>query len=567
MKMLRYSGLAVLVVCIAAFASGCGGGGGGGTADDMTTVMECPQGKIGTYPDCMDPPKTDADRIADARRELSIILTNARARAGAASSAAAAIRTNADATPAQITDANSESNTAQSALARIVSANTAATLATTPAEANTALTDARAAQVTLNTSASAISRIQGAVQAAANRRRQQAANEAVLTGGSSLIKHLRDNRKVSDAVLSGLAATSLVGGATGSTTGTATYPYHKGDPATQYPTPRNTDRGVLGVTVSVGTTPVSSNSQTGKISGSGRLSKGFDLKDGGRFATVYTDITVDTRVRQKDGNTATDTATEDTTVGDTDDGIDQRYQYVADDDYLLAGIWLDDATASTSTLMAFGFGSQALAATHDFCTAADVTNTTSLSRACGNATGRNFNEIAGFVDENESTEATYRGGVNGAYFAGGKASHFKANVSLTATFVRGTGTDATGSKISGEITGISAGGSSVTGSIDLKEQALGNDISGAFGTDGAGGDAAGVIEGHAYTGSWKGQFFGMRARKLTPVTTGTVANNDRTTTTTYTPDKPGSVAGSFYVNRQTVGEGNAAFIGAFGAHR
>ena len=554
MRMLKLLRLAVFVVCIAAFASGCGGGGG-------STTM--PEPEPPAMPEPTEP--TDAEKIAAARQEVASILANAQARAQAARSAAAAIGTDADATPDQITEATSHNNSAQSALALIVSANTAATLATTPAQANTALANARAAQSTLNASASAISNIQGAVQAAANQRRQREADEAAQTGGSSLIKHLRDNKKVSDAVLGSLAAASLLVGSTTANASSATYPFHKGDTPTQYPIPRNTDRGVLGVTVSVNNTPVSSNSQMDKISGSGgsgRLSNAFDLKDGnGRFATVYTDIEVAKRERAK--NQAGDDAADN---DDTTDDIDERYQYVADDDYLLAGIWLDDATAGTSILRAFAFGSQPLAADHNFCTAADVDNSDTLTRNCGNATGKPFNTIAGFVDENESTEATYRGGVNGAYFAGGKASHFKANVSLTATFVRGTGTDATGSKISGKITTIMAGGNSIEGSIDLKEVALTNDISGPFnGT--TGGEAAGVIEGHAYTGSWKGQFFGMRARKLSPVTTGTVAGGDRTTTTTYTPDKPDSVAGSFYVNRQTVGEGDAAFIGSFGAHR
>ena len=567
MRMLKLLRLAVCVVCIAAFASGCGGGGGGSaTTDEQPPAVVEP-----TPPEPTEP--TDTERIAAARQEVASILANAQARAGAASSAAAAIQTDADATPDQITDAIGHSSAAQSALALIVSANTAATLATTPAQAIAALESARAAQSTLNASASAISGIQGAVQAAANQRRQREADEAALTGGSSLIRHLRDNRKVSDAALGGLAAaTSIVVGLTTDNTGTtntgsATYPYHKGETPTNYPIPRNTDRGVLGVTVTVGTEDLSSNSQTGKISGSGRLSNGFDLKDGdGRFATVYTDIEVARQVRQKTGNTASDDVVQDITVGDTDDGIDQRYQYVADDDYLLAGIWLDDATAGTSTLTAFAFGSQPLAATHDFCTAAEVANTSTLSRACENAAGKAFNEIAGFVDENESTEATYRGGVNGAYFAGGKASHFKADVSLTATFVRGAGTDVTGSKISGAITNISAGGNSVTGSIDLKEAELGNDLSSAFGgTNGA--EAAGVIEGHAYTGNWKGQFFGMRATKTSATDNVTGNDPERTTTTTYTPDKPNSVAGSFFVERQTVGEGDAAFIGAFGAHR
>ena len=546
--MLRSLGSVLCVVVMAAFVFGCGGGGGTSQMTDMTDPP----------PDTTTPPAepTDADRIANAQQMIKGILTAARAHALAASSAASAIQTNTDATPDQIARAASHSTEAKAALSAIVSADNAAKNAattTTLAEAKAALLDAGTAQIDLNTARSAITTIQNALQAVADAREQRARDEIAQTGGSSLIKHLSENKKVSDAVLAALAPASLLVGETGGTTGTATYPYHKGTLSTQYPRPTNTDRGVLGVMVSVDGTNESSHSQTGKISGTGRLSNGFDVEDGdGRFATVYTDITVDKRVRQKEGNRDVDDAVEN---NDATMDIDERYKYIADTDYLLAGIWLDDTTGSP-VLRAFAFGSQPIADALDFCTAADVTNTATLMRACGNAGGRKFNEITGFVDENESEEATYRGGVNGAYFAGGKASHFKANVSLTAQFVRGSGTDIEGSKISGEITSINAGGNSITGSIDLKEQALGNDISGAFDA----GEAAGVIEGHAYTGAWKGQFFGMRARRM-------VADNDRLTTTTYTPDKPNSVAGSFYVDRETVGEGEAAFIGAFGANR
>lgn len=569
MKTLRYLGLLVCVLTILAFVSGCGGGGGGGT--DMSG------GSDPMMPDPTPPAQpTDAERIAQAQQEVATILSNAQARAGAASSAASALQDNQDATADQMARARNHDTAARNALARIVSANSAARAATTPAAAQTALDNARTAQNTLNIEASAISSIETAVRTMTNARTQREMDETAQTGGSSLIKHLRDNKKVSDAVLASLRgatpANFIVVGATtdaptpGTNTGSATYPFHKGDssaspaiPTTQYPKPRNIDRGVLGVRVSVGGTNVPSTSQTDKISGSGRLPNGFDLKDDdGRFATVYTDITVAKQVRSK--NAAGDNAEPDDT---STEGIDERYTYVADTDYLLAGLWLDDSATDGSdpVLTAFAFGNQPLAATYNFCTAADVTNTDTLTRNCGDTSGTST--IAGFVDENESEKATYTGGVNGAYFAGGRASHFKANVSLEANFVRGSADDVNGSKISGEITSIVAGGNPITGSIDLKEQSLANDISTAF----ANGEAAGVIAGHAYTGAWKGQFFGMRASTPTRETTGTVATNDRTTTTTYTPDKPGSVAGSFYVNRETVGEGDASFIGAFGAHR
>ena len=566
MKMLKLLRLAVLVVCIAAFASGCGGGGGGGgTAEEMPPVMECPQGQIGTYPDCMDPPPTeptDAEKIAAARQELSNILSNAQARAGAASSAAAAIQTNPDATPEQITDAISHSNAAQSALALIVSANTAATLATTPAEANTALANARAAQGTLNTSASAISSIQGAVQAATNQRQQREADARAATNGSSLIQHVRDNRKVYDALLP-LGDTSIPNANLGETAAAnqATFPSYRnadGTVGTVYPRPRDANQGVLAVTITVGGvggTAVPSHSKTGRINDPGRLHQGFDLKDdAGRFANAYTDISVSQVVRARDGS-------RDLIPNTPDTPADESRVYQADPDYLLAGIWLDDA--GTLSLQAFAYGNQPITTdAHDFCSAADLTDTTALNKTCTTTSG--LNTIASVLADNTDKSYTYRGNANGAYMADGKASYFKADVSLDAEFqdVGGVGSGSIG----GAVTNIMAGGQRIDGTIELQKQ----DITGTNGdltvpfTNGV---AAGVVGGNAYNGAWKGQFFGRRFDKkvIDPVVTVQGAAN--TQDISYTPGLPGAVAGTFYLNKLTGPGGDAAFIGAFGARR
>ena len=564
MKMLRYSGLAVLVVCIAAFASGCGGGGGGGTAEEMPPpVMECPQGQVGTYPDCMDPPPpepTDAQKIAAARQELSTILSNAQARAGAASSAAAAIQTNADATADQITNAISHSNAVQSALASIVSANTAATLATTPAEANTALGNARAAQGTLNSAASAISGIQGAVQAAANQRQQREADALAATNGSSLIQHVRDNRKVYDDLLP-LDATSIPDGNLGATAAAnqATFPVYRNaadeSAGTVYPRPREgTNQGVLAVTITPTGGVVSSHSKTGRIKDPGRLHQGFDLKNtaGTIFANAYTDISVSQLVRTLDGD-------RNLIPNASDTPADESRVYQPDPDYLLAGIWLDDS-GTTPSLQAFAYGSQPItsAATHDFCSVTDLTDTTALAKTCDPTGG--FNSIASVLADNTDKSYTYRGNTNGAYMADGKASYFKADVSLTAEFqdVGGAGSGTIG----GDVTNIMAGGQRIDGSIELQKQNLTDDLSAAFT-----GTAAGVVGGNAYNGAWKGRFFGLRYDKRVAAPRVAVENNPDTQTISYTPGLPGSVAGTFYLNKLTGPGGDAAFIGAFGAHR
>ncbi len=81
------------------------------------------------------------------------------------------------------------------------------------------------------------------------------------------------------------------------------------------------------------------------------------------------------------------------------------------------------------------------------------------------------------------------------------------------------------------------------------------------------GTAAGVVGGNAYNGAWKGRFFGLRHDKKVTAPRVAVENNPDTQTISYTPGLPGSVAGTFYLNKLTGPGGDAAFIGAFGAHR
>ena len=570
MRMLKFLRLAVCVVCIAAFASGCGGGGGGGGSATM------PDPEPPTMPEPTEP--TDAERIAAARQEVASILANAQARAGAASSAAAAIQTDPDATAEQITDANSHSSAAQSALALIVSANTAATLATTPAQANAALANARAAQGTLNASASAISSIQGAVQAAANQRQQREADEMALTGGSSLIRHLRDNKLLSDAVLGAagakLTAASLV------VDGAGTNPSISSGartacvaPCAEYPANTEGTNRVTGQRTVKYLTLVSS-STTPTLTGTGRLSNGFDLNNGTTtFVNAYTDIAPERRGARNDGTTPEDPATP----------YNEEYDYIFDTDYLLAGIWLNvnPTNLGESSITAFAYGGQPTSnATPNFCGSSEGTaspgvstesGTTTTTRICGNTAG--FNTISTFVNDGQDVTATYNGDANGVYLAGSDTSYFTADVTLTAEFRNPTGTATGTGSIEGAVTNIVAGGQQMAGSIELQKQDLGDDIGGndKF----ADGSTIGVVDGKSYGGTWKGQFFGMGRRQVTRSQTTTTTRDTnadpvtttRTITTTYSSQAPGSVAGTFYATQQSAPAGSAAFVGSFAAHR
>ena len=80
---IRLSLLAVLAGCMLAL-SGCGGSSTTTPeTPDPSAMMECPEGQVGTYPDCMDPP-TPAERIAAAQGRADTAATDARADADAA---------------------------------------------------------------------------------------------------------------------------------------------------------------------------------------------------------------------------------------------------------------------------------------------------------------------------------------------------------------------------------------------------------------------------------------------------------------------------------------------------
>ena len=544
MKMLRYLGLAVFAVSIAAFASGCGGGGGGSAMDDEPPVMECPQGQVGTYPDCMDPPPTDEERIEAAQDTLAGIIADARTREGLARSDASAVEGHDDATEAQKTDAGNLGDAARNALTDIVTASAVVNVATTGAQAEGAVSDAQAALNDLISAQQSLASLLSAVNAVAGARRQLEEDEKLATNGSSLIQHVRDNKIVYDALLAFLGGTEdpLTVGPTTGATHLATYPKDTGTGA---------DRvvGERGVTIE----SVSSNSTTPKLDGTSPLSYGFDLKnaDGSLLINAYTDITKErANVRRRTNVLLDDTGTPD----------DERYETVdiADTDYLLAGIWVQNNNA----IEAFAYGSQEIPASNNFCAGIENVSDASggtNSRVC--AATDNLNLITGFVAADKDLTATYRGDANGAYLTDGNMSYFEADVTLTAEFQNAAGTGS--GSIEGEVTNIVAGGKSVAGSLELQEQTLADNISTAF----AAGTAVGVVAGKSFSGAWKGQFFGMRVRRTTKTETITTNDPQRTITTTYSPEPPGSVAGTFYATQQSNPAGSAALIGAFGANR
>ena len=569
--MFRSLGSVLCVVVMAAFVFGCGGG------KSKPSVAPGP---------------TDEQRIAQARQEIASILSTARTQAQAASSAASSIQANADATAAQIASAASSNTAAQAALKLIESASSTASAATTPAAAQTALESAKTAQGNLNTAASAITSIQNALQAIADARNQRKADDLALTGGSSLIKHLRANKLLADAVLgtagANLTAASLVVGAAGDE-GTLGSGVRAGctAPCAEYHLYTGTGAGADRVTgqrtvriTPTGGTLLTSSSTTLTLTGTSTLSHGFDLNNaptpGTDFVNAYTDVDQERRGAKN----------QETDPGNTTP-YDETYDYILDTDYLLAGIWMrvDTSTLSASRITAFAYGSQPLDTTIvSRCGATEGTETASVIsgsvRLCN--TDSSASNIGDFVEDGRNVDATYSGKANGTYLAGSDTSYFTGDVTLTAEFKNPTTGDNSGS-IEGAVTNIVAGGQSMPGSIELRKHTFGNAIGELFGT--ATGNnpprsAVGVVDGKSFDGHWKGQFFGQEFRRVsasepnpgydstnTTDTSADLSYHQRRTRVDYKSQAPGSVAGTFYATQQSNPVGSAAFIGAFGAHR
>ena len=191
---------------------------------------------------------------------------------------------------------------------------------------------------------------------------------------------------------------------------------------------------------------------------------------------------------------------------------------VANDDYLLFGLWLDEVTGADS------FGSFA-------------------------GGGQEF--ISGSVNALTGT-ASYSGEAVGAHHKTGEGVNwFTGDASLTANFM-----GAEAGTIEGSISNISVdGGDPMSTPINLGRSTFsGNTFSGLA----VMGDQTRPAEDvHSYNGTWSGGFFNNPVGE-------DLEGDDR---------HPGSVAGTFGVTRDTMmGTGGDAttiresFVGAFGAH-
>ncbi len=540
MKMLRYFGLMVFVVCIAAFASGCGGGGGGGSA---TTPEEPPV--VVPEPD----PETDAERIAAAIGTVADILIDAQEEAQTASSTAAEIGLHLDVTEDQLASAGIQNRNALAALNTIVSAVARANSATTAAQAEAAVITAMTAYDALVAAQSSLVAILSEVESPTTPTPpvQQPTDDIQFTGGSPLIQHVRNNSIINEAVLSNLAPADLEVGPTSATNG-ASFPVDTGTGSTAM-------RGELSVTarslssVARGTTALPSISTLGS---------GFDMKgeSGGTttYVNAYTDISKATNVRVKtevDGDSVT-----------SGNQPTFEIQPMSDADYLLLGIWLTVPSTDTSMakMGAFAYGSRNLASISDLpkydpndpdLEQAELDASTDSAVPFG---------ITDFVAANQDLSATYTGKVTGAYLVGGKAGQLEASISLTADF-RNLGTTGE-ADIGGTISNLMAGDQSIEGYIDLVKKTGHTDLTTAI-TDGV---ASGVVANNPYSGTWNGQFFEPRYRRTTEQENAGDDTNPRNLTKyVYTPEAPGTFAGAFQVRKSGVAD--AGIIGAFGAKR
>ena len=164
--------------------------------------------------------------------------------------------------------------------------------------------------------------------------------------------------------------------------------------------------------------------------------------------------------------------------------------------------------------------------------------------------------------------ASYTGDATGVYTEGDSVDYFYGDASLMATFGPAeadddatpaiTAADAQGS-ISGTISGIVAGGVSMSDVINLNSAALGTNASEGFNGNARMGPPT-VTDDEAtykYNGSWGGHFYNQAMDDE-----DTADVNESLTTA------PGSVAGTFGVTGSDGGDDDPtrSYVGAFGAH-
>ena len=144
----------MLAAAFALTLAGCGGGGGSAMDDDGDNgaVMECTAPQVGTYPDCMDPPPSDDERIATAQGNAATAATAARTAATTAAGLPEADDTD---TAAAIAEAATAATAAETAKADADAATDPAVAEAAATAAETAEGDADAALATAMTASGA----------------------------------------------------------------------------------------------------------------------------------------------------------------------------------------------------------------------------------------------------------------------------------------------------------------------------------------------------------------------------------------------------------------------------
>ena len=152
-------------------------------------------------------------------------------------------------------------------------------------------------------------------------------------------------------------------------------------------------------------------------------------------------------------------------------------------------------------------------------------------------------------------KATYNGVATGLYSAGGMVENFDADVMLEANFGSIVGADSdpdtAGNNglllgaVTGTVSNINAGGMAVDGSLALLRAPVVTATAGTPSTGGFTGSTDGILGGVTYRGAWGGQFYGPNRA------TGTAMQNEFPTT----------AAGTF----GAAAENGASLLGAFGS--
>ena len=573
------------IVIAALTLAGCGGNGGGTQTampdPEPPAPMECPEGQVGTPPNCAPPgPTPEQMALSDARDAASdaymaammavggakdyVAMQNAQkyaAMAKEANDAAQAATTSAMAEEYQMAAETARDQAQEAAMMRGLEITKLANTTINQSDIDNAILEGTEPDDPVSNAV----RIGAALDVTAGAAVPDTAETPAVTTVTPNIAAVPNGSVSQGGAVSARATRGSTGGPVLTVAGT-TNAVTRGET----PTPLMMRGGWMGAEL-VGGAAGDTNSRT--------------------YANVYTDIQATKTISNYAAVTGTPTAlpTDGTTSGVTadnipGDGSDFTGTYnsnIADNVPPVSGLFDCPATGTACSISVNDDGELVAIQGYEFRAATGTTTMTdadylawgvwlTVPNAVPVAGTPNAATAGAFASGNDpfqvraelTGKATYNGVASGLYAAGGYVENFDADVMLEANFGGTEGADSTPETqdandmfllgvVTGTVSNINAGGMAVDGSLMLGRAPVVTDTANGDSVNGFRGTTSGTLAGRAMAGNWGGQFYGPNEATA----------NSMAARTEY----PTTAAGTFGAASGGTGADQVRILGAFGS--